>query len=126
LSEELLLEEVLEAERHDIQDQIDEFEEWEDKMDPDGCIPCPVCQSTHLKMSPEEGIICCQDEDCPVRIRAAQVENPLLYFRNELGMLHESHASQCSSLLSFKICTNSYGCVLIASCEDCYTQHQFE
>jgi hypothetical protein len=125
LTEELLFEEVLEAENEYLESQINDYEKWEGAMDPEGCVPCPICKTSFLIASPEQEIGC-SDEFCPLRIRSADVEQPLVFFKDELRMLHESHSSQCSDALAFSISSSTHGSALLAACDSCKRLHRFE
>eukprot|EP00980_Cylindrotheca_fusiformis_P003137 scaffold721_cov131-Cylindrotheca_fusiformis.AAC.27 len=125
--DETFLEEVLEAEDNYLQNEINDYEKWEDAMEPDSCVACPLCKTSFLTFATEKGIVC-SDDFCPLRIgsRDAEHEEPLTSLKCKLEMLHESHASYCCDALEFTVSSCKNGVVLQARCQSCNIVHRFE
>jgi hypothetical protein len=123
------LEEVLEAEDNFLQDQIADYEAWEDTKShadaSDDSVLCPLCQISYLMIVPDNDIIC-PEIACPLRIDAVLVERPLCILRDQLRTVHEEHACHCSNNLTFDIIANNQQHHLVAFCHLCGLVKSFE
>lgn len=100
------MEEVLEAEEAEgnyLQDQIADYEAWEEStFRPTTSIDsvlCPICQCSYLVAIGNN--ISCSDS-CSFRIDVASPDRPLCLLREDLSQVYKEH-SGCSCNLSFEV-----------------------
>jgi hypothetical protein len=118
----LLVDELLEAEQMYLQDQIADFEQWEETKTNDTAIEeqvlCPICQTSDLMTTPDLHVIC-PGESCSFRLETIMTDRPLPLLREQLRRAHEEHAKACTANLHFETRVYDGQNTLVASCESC-------
>jgi len=111
--------------RQHFENQIAEFQDWEENDDDDE-VPCPICNDANLLQLSHNGIACPNNMSgtCPLRIeRASSAEYLVLSnLRERLGTAHEVHACTCCSPLEFQLQPRENDkVVLVATCNTCHS-----
>jgi hypothetical protein len=120
--EDLLVDELLEAEQMYLRNQIADFEQWEETKTNDTAIEeqvlCPICQTSDLITTPDLHVIC-PGESCSFLLETTITDRPLPMLREQLRRAHEEHAKACTANLHFETRVYDGQNTLVASCESC-------
>jgi hypothetical protein len=121
-----LLEDLLEFENMTLQDQVQDFEHWDEmnrnnNYHPEEQVICPICQRSNLCVNRQQ-VIECPDESCSFRLtvnKLMMTDRPLPMLREQLRRAFEEHSEGCSELLSFQSMYIGTESVVVGNCSSC-------
>lgn len=108
--------------RQHLEDQIAEFEDWEQAEQGDETVLCPLCKDTNLLQLSQYGVACPNNMNgtCPLRLERSEETVLLPNLRERLRTAYEMHACACSGALDFHLQKREDDEMsLVATCNTC-------
>jgi hypothetical protein len=103
------------------EDQIADFQDWEDSSRWDDLVLCPVCKDANLISLSEHSVVCPNHMhgSCALRLEGYTI-GVLSNLRERLQTAYEVHSYTCSSPLEFVVQKRDNGVMmLVATCSMC-------
>lgn len=119
------LDQVIEDERNQIEQQVADFEYWQEADGEEEGVFCPVCKDASLSLSMDGSIVCpnAMDGSCAVQL-SYRPGLDLDTLRSLLSSAYEQHGRHCLEPLGFDTVVRGPETMLRAVCLECQTCHE--